>query len=509
MGGEAFMSEGMELEEMTAKKTDSPAPDAPWADEVATGPEAGFKLPSPEEVRAEFSRLLAEGDAEGAVRYLFDLEVKCDYIKVAAIAKNLHWEAETDFGPLEISINLAKPEKDPRAIAAALAKKKEEPAAQSELDPSIPVPQCDLCFENEEFPGTPDHPAKPGLRVMRITLAGEEWGFQYSPYAYFEEHCITQSAEHTPMVISPKTIARLLDFEDIFPFYFVGSNADLPIVGGSILSHDHYQGGRHVFPLMKAPVVRTFAIPEFPQVKDGIVKWPSAVLRLRSTDRDELFDAACKVLSTWREFSDEACGVYAQTDAPHNTLNPILHKEGADYVLDLVLRNNRTTPERPWGLFHPDESLHHIKKENIGLIEIMGLAILPGRLIREMPKVQHILYEAALSGADDERVLEQLHGDEDVAKHAAWALDILHRRKEELAVEAAQSVRGEVDERLAQESGAESAGEQKPQNPLGAVMRQEIAQVFAEVLASTGVFKEDETGRAGWRHFLDALGAVE
>ncbi len=341
-----------------------------------------FEQPSPDVVRGEFARLREAEGSESALAYLYGLGLKSGYVRTEDTARNICWTADSEYGELEITVNLSKPEKDPRAIAAAAG-------VRDDARRDAHVPQCDICWENEGYPGDAQHLPKPHLRIAAIELAGEPWGLQYSPYAYFREHCIALSREHRPMKIDAACFERLLDFVDQFPGYFMGSNADLPIVGGSILSHDHFQGGRHEFALMKAPVEREFVIAGCDSVACGVVRWPAAVIRLVSENRDQLLCAARRVLDTWRDWEDEACGIVACTDGlPHNTLNPIARKLGEAYVLDLVLRNNRTTEERPWGLFHPDGSLHHVKKENIGLIEIMGLAILPPRLEREMPDLR-------------------------------------------------------------------------------------------------------------------------
>ncbi|MFR0708066.1 MAG: galactose-1-phosphate uridylyltransferase [Eggerthella lenta] len=328
------------------------------------------------------------------------------------------------------------------------------------------------------------------MRIAAIELGGERWGLQFSPYAYFPEHCIALSAEHRPMKIDAACFERLLDFVDAFPFYFVGSNADLPIVGGSILSHDHFQGGRHVFPLMRAPIERAVALPGCPQVHGGVVRWPASVLRLISHDRNALARGAKRVLDAWQGFSFEPCGVRAcgrdADGAPvrHNTLNPIVHRENGEYVLDLVLRNNRTDAAHPWGIFHPGEELHHIKKENIGLIEIMGLAVLPPRLARELPAVQDELACAAREGRTPQEVEARLLAREATAPHAPWAADVYARRA------------GEFDHETTTPSPCLAGGDVGG-GALCPVMREEVALVFAAVLESTGVFKRDETGAAG------------
>lgn len=449
-------------------------------------------LPPPEEVRATFDRLLAR-EAEQAAAYLHGLGVASGYLAGAADARSIRWTSGSAYGPLECTVNLAKPEKDPRAIAAAAGATDAGGAgAESGAGAGVGVPQCDLCWENEGFPGTPEHPAKPGLRIAAIELGGERWGLQFSPYAYFPEHCIALSAEHRPMKIDEAGFERLLDFVDLFPFYFVGSNADLPIVGGSILSHDHFQGGRHTFPLMNAPVERAVELPE---VRAGVVTWPASVLRLASRDRAALARAAARVLDAWRGFSFEPGGVRACSrgagGAPvrHNTLNPIVRRVGPAYIMDLVLRNNRADGAHPWGVFHPGEELHHIKKENIGLVEIMGLAVLPPRLARELPAVERELRAAAREGRSPRELEARLLTCADTAPHAPWAADVLARRGADLAADSADGPRG----------GAEGGAP-------GPVVREEVARVFAAVLESTGVFKRDAVGRAGWDAFIGELG---
>lgn len=440
------------------------------------------QLPEPERVRAVFARLLKTDPAQ-AVGYLYDLGISSGYIKEAANAGTIRWESESLYGTLECTINKAKPEKDPHAIATAAA-------TSQAADPRAPL--CDLCWENEGFSGTPDHPAKPGLRIAAVTLGGERWGLQYSPYAYFPEHCIALSEAHRPMSIDRACFERLLDFVDLLPFYFVGSNADLPIVGGSILSHDHFQGGRHVFPLMNAPVERDIVFANEPEVRCGIVRWPASVIRLASDNRTALERAAARVLAVWRGFSNEACDIApASGDTPHNTLNPIVHKTETGYCMDLVLRNNRTDDLHPWGIFHPQASLHHIKKENIGLIEIMGLAILPPRLATELPSVQCKLIDAAQKGASPSDLKARLLLDDATNPHAAWAADILARRGAELIDASAQD--------------ADPAAPLLHAADLHPVMRQEIALVFVRILETTGVFKRNDQGKLGWNAFVEAL----
>ena len=340
----------------------------------------GVLTPRPSEVASIFWALYEEEGPKAATDYLYQLSCDVDYVRVSAIAKNLGWNAETPWGALEITINKSKPEKDPRDIAAA----GKAPTGEK-------YPACQLCVENEGYAGRGaahtmgEHPARQNLRIVPITLMDERWGRQYSPYAYLEEHCIAMSVEHRPMHIDRAAFTCLLDFVDLFPHYFIGSNADLPIVGGSILSHDHFQGGLHVFPMMRAEKVSSFKMKAFPHVAGSVIKWPLSVLRLECADREELLEAACHVLEAWRAWSDESVGVYAETDGvPHNTITPICRKVGERYVMDLALRCNITSEEHPLGVFHPHADKWHVKKENIGLIEVMGMAILPPRLEAEM-----------------------------------------------------------------------------------------------------------------------------
>lgn len=459
-------------------------------------------LPAPEAVRSTF-RSLFEIDPEKATAYLHELGVASGYLDADAAARNISWTGASPYGELECTINLAKPEKDPRAIAAAVA----SGSAAAVVDAAVTVntaadgqpstPLCDLCWENEGFAGEPERPAKPGLRIAAIQLGNECWGMQYSPYAYFPEHCIALCEKHRPMKIDEACFERLLDFVDAFPFYFIGSNADLPIVGGSILSHDHFQGGRHVFPLMKAPVENTFALRDMPEVRCATVRWPASVIRLAAEDRSALVQAAAKILRAWQNHSDGTRGIAAFSgNTPHNTLNPIVRKEGSTYVMDLVLRNNRTDAEHPWGIFHPAEELHHLKKENIGLIEIMGLAILPPRLARELPLVQEALVGAVRRGASSQELENCLREQGRTAPHAAWASDVLARRAADLTA--------------SKPDGRPGGSSRKPQQAtqtclLHPVIQQEVALVFTKVLETCGVFKRDASGEAGWDMLLAKL----
>ena len=438
------------------------------ADRIATRV-MDLVMPRPSEVSATFAELYDEDGAEAATDWFYRMCCDARYVRTAAIAKNIGWTSPTQWGDLEITINLSKPEKDPKAIAAAGA----APATGDVY------PACQLCMENEGYRGrgageaNGAHPARQNLRIVPITLGGEHWGLQYSPYAYFNEHCIAMSAEHRLMHVDRENMGRLLDFVDLFPHYFVGSNADLPIVGGSILSHDHFQGGRHVFPMMKAQVASTFSMDGFPHVECSVVRWPLSVLKLAARDREQLLDAAAHVLDVWRDWSDEAVGVVAESNGErHNTITPVACREGENYVLYLALRCNVTTDEHPLGVFHPHAEWHHIKKENIGLIEVMGLAILPPRLVDELGAVEQYLVE--LSG-EPAALAKALEADALSAPHAAWALE------------------------LAEAHGPISA------DTVEDVVRAGVGEVFGHVLEDAGVYKWDDEGRAAQQRFIDAL----
>lgn len=467
---------------------------------------AAFITPSPQEVRVEFARLFAR-DPQQAVSYLYDLSCANGYIQTQALARTMRWSVYSAYGPLEVSINLAKPEKEPFEIAKA--------ARQDFARSSEKAPLCDLCWENEMYPGDPGHPAKPGLRIAALTLGGERWGLQYSPYGYFPEHCIALSAIHRPMCIDGACFERLCDFVDAFPFYFIGSNADLPLVGGSILSHDHFQGGRYVFPLMKAPLERVFSCVDEPAVQAGIVRWAASVVRLESRDRAALVRMAKRVLDAWQNFSCEPCDIVAaDEEGQHNTLNPIVRKVSDTYVMDLVLRNNRRSAAHPDGIFHPDKTLHHIKKENIGLIEIMGLAILPPRLARELPALQQELVRAAYAGEDVKTLQLRLEAGDLTAPHSAWAQEIFAQRASEFV----RVIDGKHCASSKQRDGAPldgvavaelkmtpSPGQKDASQALHPVIRDEVGRVFERILETCGVFKQSPQGRAGWDAFLDTL----
>ena len=438
------------------------------ADRIATRV-MDLVMPRPSEVSATFAELYDEDGAEAATDWFYRMCCDARYVRTAAIAKNIGWTSPTQWGDLEITINLSKPEKDPKAIAAAGA----APATGDVY------PACQLCMENEGYRGrgageaNGAHPARQNLRIVPITLGGEHWGLQYSPYAYFNEHCIAMSAEHRLMHVDCENMGRLLDFVDLFPHYFVGSNADLPIVGGSILSHDHFQGGRHVFPMMKAQVASTFSMDGFPHVECSVVRWPLSVLKLAARDRVQLLDAAAHVLDVWRDWSDEAVGVVAESNGErHNTITPVACREGENYVLYLALRCNVTTDEHPLGVFHPHAEWHHIKKENIGLIEVMGLAILPPRLVDELGAVERHLVELSGEPAALAKALEE---DALSAPHAAWALE------------------------LAEAHGPITA------DTVEDVVRAGVGEVFGHVLEDAGVYKWDDEGRAAQQRFIDAL----
>ena len=411
----------------------------------------GALTPYPHEVRAEFARRYAVSP-EAATDWFYRFSQDTNYIRRDRIARDLKWKYASPYGALDITINLSKPEKDPRDIAAAKAA------------PQSGYPRCLLCAENEGYAGRGNHPARQNHRILPLTLDGSQWYLQYSPYVYYNEHCIALNAEHRPMHIDGVTFRRLLDFVTIFPHYFIGSNADLPIVGGSILSHDHFQGGRYRFAMEEAPVEREVRFADFPAVRAGVVRWPMSVIRLTSADRAQLLALAERILARWRGYSDPEAGVFAETDGvPHNTITPIARRRGADYELDLVLRCNITTPELPLGVFHPHPELHHIKKENIGLIEVMGLAVLPARLKKELEDVR----TAILTGAD-------LRQDETLGKHADWVDEL--RQRYDFTPENTEDI-----------------------------LRQEVGAVFTRVLEDAGVFKRNDAGQRAFGRFLASI----
>ena len=380
-----------------------------------------------------------------------------DYIRRYRVKKDKKWTVDTQYGTLDITINLSKPEKDPKAIAAA------KNAKQSAY------PKCLLCVENEGYAGRVNHPARENHRIIPLTMNGSKWGFQYSPYVYYNEHCIVFNGQHTPMKIERATFVKLFDFVKTFPHYFLGSNADLPIVGGSILSHDHFQGGHYTFAMEKAPIVETFTVKGFEDVEAGIVKWPLSVIRLSCKDEKRIIDLADHILGCWRNYTDEDAFIFAETDGEkHNTITPIARKRGDRFELDLALRNNITTEEHPLGVYHPHAKLHHIKKENIGLIEVMGLAVLPSRLKGEL----EALADAIVNGKD-------IRADEALEKHADWVDEFCAAYKEKgITIDASN-----VEE----------------------ILQREVGKVFCQVLEDAGVFKCNEEGLKEFRRFISIL----
>ncbi|SFP96453.1 UTP-hexose-1-phosphate uridylyltransferase [Butyrivibrio proteoclasticus] len=406
----------------------------------------------PSNIIKKFNEKLKESP-EAATNFYYEFSKNTDYIRRYRISKDMKWIAPTEYGDLDITINLSKPEKDPKAIAAA------RNAKQSGY------PKCQLCWENEGYSGRVDHPARENHRIIPVTIQNSKWGFQYSPYVYYNEHCIVFNSKHIPMKIEHDTFCKLFDFVKQFPHYFVGSNADLPIVGGSILSHDHFQGGHYTFAMAKAPVERTFAVKGFEDVKAGIVKWPMSVIRISAPDVDRVIALADVILNKWRGYTDEAAFIYAETNGtPHNTITPIARKRGEDFELDLVLRNNITTDEHPLGVYHPHAELHHIKKENIGLIEVMGLAVLPARLKKEMADLK----EAILSEKD-------IRKDEVLEKHADW-------------VDAFSKKYDHIDE-----------------SNIDDIIQNEIGEVFMHVLEDAGVYKRTPEGQEAFDRFVATL----
>lgn len=412
----------------------------------------GCLTPPPSEVIAKFRTLYAQSP-KTATDFYYIFSQDTNYIRRYRIQKDLKWVCSTDYGDLDITINLSKPEKDPKAIAAA---RNAVPSG---------YPKCQLCAENEGYAGRLDHPARQNHRVIPLTVNGADWCLQYSPYVYYNEHCIVFNRQHIPMKIERATFAKLLDFVRQFPHYFVGSNADLPIVGGSILSHDHFQGGHYDFAMAKAPVETAFAVKGFTDVQTGIVKWPMSVIRARCEEPQRLIDFADHTLRLWRMYNDPSAFIFAETNGePHNTITPIARKNGAYYELDLVLRNNITTDEHPLGVFHPHAPLHHIKKENIGLIEVMGLAVLPSRLKSEL----HLLAEYMLTGQD-------LRANEQLQKHADW-----------------------VETFLPQYSGINKEN-------IISILQREVGLVFLQVLSDAGVFKRNQAGHNAFERFITTL----
>lgn len=421
--------------------------DGQTAKEILNDQLYDLMTPTPSVVNHKFWEKYQQSPST-ATDWFYNLCTSNDYVKVAAIKKNVVFDKPTKYGNLEITINLSKPEKDPKAIAAAAH------------DTAKKYPQCALCMENEGYKGRLGQAARSNHRIIRITVGGQQWGFQYSPYAYFHEHCIFLDSKHEPMKINRQTLINLVEIEKQFPDYFVGSNADLPIVGGSMLAHEHYQGGKHIFPMMKASIKRELHFAEYPAVDAGIVNWPMSDIRLTSTDTEQLIDLGTHIIKVWDQYSDESLDIKAfDGQTRHHTVTPIMHREDDKFVLDLVLRDNNTNDEYPLGIFHPHEKLWHIKKENIGLIEVMGRAILPARLKDELNEVKKFWLGAENKIADS---------------HLSWAKEVQSR---------INLTADNVDE----------------------VMEQELANVFANVLENAGVFKDDAAGNEGWQRFVDAL----
>ena len=409
-------------------------------------------LPRPAQVQATFWEKYAISP-EKATDYYYKFSQDSDYIRRYRVAKDLKWKVDSPYGEIDITINLSKPEKDPKAIAAA-----RNAAASS-------YPNCQLCMENEGYAGRVNHPARENHRIIPITINQSNWGFQYSPYVYYNEHCIVFNGEHVPMKIDRAAFIKLFDFIKLFPHYFLGSNADLPIVGGSILSHDHFQGGHYTFAMAKAKIELPVTIPGYEDVEAGIVKWPLSVLRIRSKDTSRLIDLAEHVLNCWRSYTDEDAFIYAETNGePHNTITPIARKNGDTYELDLTLRNNITTDEHPLGVYHPHAQYHHIKKENIGLIEVMGLAVLPSRLKEEL----ELLADYIVNGKD-------IRSNKKIEKHADWVEEFLP-----------------TYDNITEENIME-------------ILQKEVGNVFTHVLEDAGVYKCTEQGRADFLKFIHTL----
>jgi UDPglucose--hexose-1-phosphate uridylyltransferase len=409
-------------------------------------------VPRPSQVIKEFWERYALSP-EAATDYFYKFSQDTDYIRRYRIKKDMRWTVDSEYGTIDISINLSKPEKDPKAIAAA------------RLAKASGYPKCLLCRENEGYAGRVNHPARQNHRIIPVTMDNSEWGFQYSPYVYYNEHCIVFCGQHIPMKIERKTFEKLFDFVKMFPHYFLGSNADLPIVGGSVLSHDHYQGGHYTFAMEKAPIEKTFVVPGYEDVEAGIVKWPLSVIRLRACDEKRVIDLADHILQAWRGYTDEAAVILAETDGePHNTITPIARMKGDMYELDLTLRNNLTTEACPLGLYHPHAEYHHIKKENIGLIEVMGLAVLPARLKQEMEKLA-----ASIVAGKDIRL------DEELEKHADWVEQFL------------------------------PSYDTITEDNVMDILKQEIGTVFVKVLEDAGVYKCNKEGRQAFMRFINTL----
>lgn len=416
----------------------------------------GKITPSATHVIDKFIKISNLGGIEKATNNYYEFAQKTNYIRTDRIAKNMHWYSNTEYGNMEITINLSKPEKDPRDIA------------KERLLPPSSYPKCLLCYENVGYTGRLNHPARQNHRVLPFFLEGEEWFLQYSPYVYYNEHAIVFSGKHRPMKINREAFNRITSFVEQVPHYFVGSNADLPIVGGSILSHDHYQGGHHEFPMAKSPIERAITFKGFEDVEAGIVKWPMSVIRIKSSNRKKLVDLSVKILDNWRKYNDESLDIIAFSgDTPHNTITPIGRRRGKDFELDLVLRNNRTNEKYPLGIFHPHEDVHNIKKENIGLIEVMGLAVLPGRLKEELEILEKYMLEPDFK--------TKIKNDPKVVKHLEWAINI-------------------------QEKHVKITSEN-----IKTILKDEIGVTFSRVLEDAGVYKRNNEGEKGLLRFIEYI----
>ena len=412
----------------------------------------GALIPAPHEIRKNFSELYEKSPKE-STDWLYKFSQDTNYIRRYRIQKDIRWMTMTDYGTLDLTINLSKPEKDPRAIAEAKAA------------PSSDYPKCQLCIENEGYAGRRNHPARQNHRIIPINIAGEEWFLQYSPYVYYNEHCILLNSNHVPMVIDRSVFCKLLDFIKQFNHYMIGSNADLPIVGGSILSHEHFQGGNHVFAMLKAESENFYKISGFENVEVSTLKWPMSVIRLKSKNVEDIVNLSDRILTNWRNYTDEDAFIYAETNGErHNTITPIANMVDGKYVIDLVLRNNITTNEHPLGVYHPHAELHHIKKENIGLIEVMGLAVLPSRLVEELDAVA----DAIINGTD-------MAQNEKTVAHKDWAEEVM---KNHPGIN-----KSNVDE----------------------ILKEEVGKVFIKVLEHAGVYKRDENGRKAFDTFMSQL----
>ena len=407
----------------------------------------------PSEIIREFKTLYSNSPLE-ATNYFYQISKASDYIRTYRIAKDMKWVTKTEYGDMDITINLSKPEKDPKAIAAAKLMKQSS------------YPKCQLCIENEGYSGRINHPARANHRIIPITICGQDWGFQYSPYVYFNEHCIVLNRKHEPMTICREAFEKLFDFIRQFPHYVIASNADLPIVGGSILSHEHFQGGCYEFPMARANVSESVIIKGYEDVEAGILNWPLSVIRIKSKDSKRLVELADHILTAWREYTDEEAFIYAYTDdEPHNTISPVARRRGEYYEMDLALRNNITTEERPLGVYHPREEYFHIKKENIGIIEVMGLAILPSRLKKEIELIKEYVLDK-----------KDIRTNDEIKKHADWTDMVLKNRGNEINKDS-------IDD----------------------ILKEEIGHVFKKVLEDAGVFKNTQEGRKYFLRFIDSL----